>query len=163
MFSAVSRSLVGKAAPLARSSVARGARGFSAAAVRSHGHEKAPIAQGPGPKPGRVPTNFEQSTGDERKEYLAAQEGKQYYDLGPLLLEKKGTRTDPTIVPSGAAWRLVGCNGAPGESHELMWIRVERAHGIDRCPECGNVYKLSDTGFDPENLPDAAHGHGEHH
>ncbi|KAJ2713831.1 Cytochrome c oxidase subunit 4 [Coemansia spiralis] len=163
MFSAVSRSLVSRAAPAARARVASSVRGFSAAAVRQGHGEKAPIMQGPGPKAGRVPTNFEQSTGDERKEYLAAQEGKQYYDMGPLLLEKKGTRTDPTIVPSGASWRLIGCNGAPGESHELMWIRVQRANGIDRCPECGNVYKLSETGFNPENLSDAEPHDHEHH
>ncbi|KAJ2502104.1 Cytochrome c oxidase subunit 4 [Coemansia sp. RSA 1972] len=129
-------------------------RGFTAASVRQSGGEKGEILQGPEPKAGRVPTNFEQSTGNERKQYLAAQQGKQYYDTGPLYLETKGTRHNPTIVPSGAAWRLVGCNGAPGESHELMWIRVERSHGIDRCPECGNVYKLSEMGFDPNNLPD---------
>ncbi|KAJ1853043.1 Cytochrome c oxidase subunit 4 [Coemansia sp. RSA 1822] len=129
-------------------------RGFTAAAIRQSGGEKDEILQGPEPKAGRVPTNFEQSTGAERKQYLAAQQGKQYYDTGPLYLETKGTRHNPTIVPSGAAWRLVGCNGAPGESHELMWIRVERSHGIDRCPECGNVYKLSEMGFDPNNLPD---------
>ncbi|KAJ2824336.1 Cytochrome c oxidase subunit 4 [Coemansia erecta] len=159
MFNAARRSLI-KASPLARMSAVRtSARGFTASAIRSE--EKGEILQGPEPKAGRVPTNFEQSTGNERKEYVAAQQGKEYFDLGPLYLETKGTRQNPTIVPSGAAWRLVGCNGAPGESHELMWIRVERSHGIDRCPECGNVYKLSDTGFDPNNLSDAQH-HEEH-
>ncbi|KAJ2783631.1 Cytochrome c oxidase subunit 4 [Coemansia javaensis] len=161
MLAVARRSLASKAAPAVRAGLARSTRAFSAAAVRQGGGEKGAILQGPGPRPGFVPTNFEQSTGDERKEFLAAQEGKAYYDMGPLVLAKKGTRSDPTIVPSGAAWRLVGCNGAPGESHELMWIRVERSHGIDRCPECGNVYKLSDTGFDPENLGpfDPHHAH----
>ncbi|KAJ2807941.1 Cytochrome c oxidase subunit 4 [Coemansia guatemalensis] len=156
MFSAARRNLISRAAPsAARLSIARTFRPFSTAAVRlsDSGHEEKEIIQGPGPKPGRVPTNFELATGDERREYLATLEGKQYYDLDPLYLDKKGTRDDPTIVPSGADWRLVGCQGAPGEDHELLWIRVERSHGIDRCRECGNVFKLSDTGFDPNNLP----------
>ncbi|KAJ1834338.1 Cytochrome c oxidase subunit 4 [Coemansia sp. RSA 2706] len=149
-------------ASFARVSAQRPVRSFTAAAVRfSSDHGNSEILQGPGGKPGRVPTNFEQSTGDERREYLAAMEGKEYFDLNPLELETKGTRQNPTIVPSGAAWRLVGCNGAPGEAHELMWIRVEREHGIDRCPECGNAFKLSDNGFDPNNLPEAHH-HEEH-
>ncbi|KAI9472716.1 Cytochrome c oxidase subunit 4 [Coemansia sp. RSA 1085] len=152
MYSAVRQSLI-KAAPLGRSLMQRTSRGlFVSARLQSDD-----IVQGPGSRPDKVPTNFEQATGKERREYLAAMEGKEYFDLGPLYLEKKGTRQNPTIVPSGAAWRLVGCNGAPGEAHELMWIRVERSHGIDRCPECGNAFKLSEEGFDPNNLADAKH------
>ncbi|KAJ2157872.1 Cytochrome c oxidase subunit 4 [Coemansia sp. RSA 552] len=163
MFSAARRNLLRATTPasVGRLGLARNARSFTAAAVRlsDHSDENAPILQGPDPKAGRIPTNFEQSTGDERKEYVAAMENKDYYDMGPLVIVKKGTRTDPTIVPSGAPWRLVGCQGAPGEDHELIWIRVQRANGIDRCPECGNCYKLSETGFNPDNLQDSVHEH----
>ncbi|KAJ2371726.1 Cytochrome c oxidase subunit 4 [Coemansia sp. RSA 2607] len=165
MFNAARRNLITKAVPLARASLARPAaaqRAFSVAAVhRSSDHHDAPIIQGPGATPGRTPTNFEQATGHEREEHLAAMEGKEFFDLGPLLLNKKGTKAEPTIVPSGAESRIVGCCGAPGEDHEMIWIVVERKHEFDRCPECGNVYKLSEHGFDPANLPEAKHEH--HH
>ncbi|KAJ1668676.1 Cytochrome c oxidase subunit 4 [Coemansia sp. RSA 1813] len=165
MFNAVRRSLISKSigspvAVAARFNATRSmARGFSACAVRlSDSHEKPPMNIGPGAPADSVPTNFDQSTGAERAEHLAAMEGKEYFDMGPLVLEKKGTKADPTIVPSGAASRIVGCNGAPNEDHELLWILVERSRGITRCPECGNAYKLSEEGFDPKNLKPASHG-----
>ncbi|KAJ2725551.1 Cytochrome c oxidase subunit 4 [Coemansia sp. Benny D115] len=161
MFNAVSRSLVTKVAPVARAGFVRSTqRAFSVAAVRRSGDSHdAPIIQGPGAVPGRTPTDFQQSTGLERAEHLAALEGKDYFDMGPLMLTKKGTKTEPTIVPSGCASRIVGCCGPPGEDHELIWIVVEREHPFDRCPECGNVYKLSEHGFNPENLKPQSHGH----
>ncbi|KAI8321732.1 Zncox4, partial [Martensiomyces pterosporus] len=81
----------------------------------------------------------------------AAMEGKDYFDMGPLLLATKGTKQNPTVVPSGAASRIIGCTGAPGEDHELTWLVIEREHGIDRCPECGNVFKLSEQGFEADH------------
>ncbi|KAJ2744884.1 Cytochrome c oxidase subunit 4 [Coemansia sp. BCRC 34301] len=161
MFSAVRRSLVTKAlVPAVRTSALRTARPFSAAAVRlggDHHHEPAEILQGPGAGKDSTPTSFEQSTGDERREHLAAMEGNQYYDMDPLFIAKKGTKAEPTIVPSGSISRIVGCTGAPGEDHDLMWITVNRTRPFDRCPECGNVYKLSEKGFDPESLTPAHH------
>ncbi|KAJ2437377.1 Cytochrome c oxidase subunit 4 [Coemansia sp. RSA 2424] len=161
MFSAVRRSLVVKAlVPAVRTPALSTVRAFSAAAVRlggDHHHAPAEILQGPGAGKESTPTSFEQATGDERREHLAAMEGKQYYDMDPLYIAKKGTKAEPTIVPSGSISRLVGCTGAPGESHDLMWIMVNRTRPFDRCPECGNVYKLSEKGFNPESLTPAHH------
>ncbi|KAJ2397798.1 Cytochrome c oxidase subunit 4 [Coemansia sp. RSA 2559] len=160
MFSIVRRSLINNSLTARLSATRHATRTFSAACVRfsGDGHEKPPMNIGPGTPTGEIPTNFSQATGAERAEHLAAMEGKEYFDMSPLMLDKKGTKTDPTIVPSGAASRIVGCNGAPNEDHELLWIMVERAHGITRCPECGNVYKLSEEGFDPSKLKPVSHG-----
>ncbi|KAJ2660388.1 Cytochrome c oxidase subunit 4 [Coemansia sp. RSA 1200] len=167
LLNAVRRSVIVSGAGAGRAlSASRGGRAtvaavreFHAASVRlSDSHEKAPMKLGPGAAKDSIPTNFEQSTGEERAEHLAAMEGKEYFDLNPLTLEKKGTMSDPTIVPSGAASRIVGCNGAPGEDHELLWMVIERARGVTRCPQCGNAFKLSDEGFDPNNLPPVTHG-----
>ncbi|KAJ2547531.1 Cytochrome c oxidase subunit 4 [Coemansia sp. RSA 1933] len=162
MFSIVRRGLVSNSARMyAASRMTK--RGFSVASVRfsDDGHEKVPMNLGPGAAADQVPTNFEQATGAERAEHLAAMEGKEYYDLNPLVLHKKGTKADPTIVPSGAASRIVGCNGAPNEEHELLWILIERYRGITRCPECGNAYKLSEEGFDPNKLNPIKHSEYE--
>ncbi|KAJ2232540.1 Cytochrome c oxidase subunit 4 [Coemansia sp. IMI 203386] len=161
MFNAVRRNLLVKATPAIRAGLVRPVqRSFSAAAICRSSDHKAPIIQGPGGTPGRTPTDFEQATGDERSEHLAAMDGNAYFDMGPLYLNKKGTKAEPTVVPSGAESRIVGCCGAPGEDHELIWIMVEREHEFDRCPECGNVYKLSDKGFDAEHLAPPKHEHG---
>lgn len=159
MFSSiVRRNLLTKTTGLAR--FQKGTVPRATALFRQYSSDKpAEINVGPGARSGHTPTTFEQSTGDERAEHLAAMEGKDYYDLGPLMLTKKGTKTNPTIVPSGAESRIIGCTGAPGEDHELLWLVVEREHPFDRCPECGNVFKLSDKGFDPESLPEASHHH----
>ncbi|KAJ2004099.1 Cytochrome c oxidase subunit 4 [Coemansia thaxteri] len=163
MFNVVRRSLVTKALmPALRMPAVNSARAFCVAAVRQGGdhHGEAPvILQGPGAAANRTPTSFDQSTGDERREHLAAMEGKVYYDMEAPRLAKKGTKAEPTIVPSGSMTRLVGCTGAPGEGHDLMWIVVDRTNPFDRCPECGNVFKLSEKGFDPEDLS-PAHHHG---
>ncbi|OMJ21878.1 Cytochrome c oxidase subunit 4, mitochondrial [Smittium culicis] len=117
------------------------ARSFYVSAKISSDHPPTEILQGPGVSPGKIPTDYEQATGLSRLERLAALKGEKFFDEEPLLLEKKGTRSDPTIVVSGAPWRLVGCQE---EQHELIFIKVDRTHDFDRCPECGNVYKLSD-------------------
>ncbi|OLY82865.1 Cytochrome c oxidase subunit 4, mitochondrial [Smittium mucronatum] len=119
-------------------------RSFCISAKLSSDHPPTEIIQGPGAPLSKVPTDYEQATGLDRLERLAALKGEKFFDEEPLFLTKKGTRAEPTIVPSGAPWRLVGCQGAPGEEHELLYLKIERDHDIDRCPECGNVYKLSD-------------------
>ncbi|KAJ1680387.1 Cytochrome c oxidase subunit 4 [Spiromyces aspiralis] len=128
--------------------LATAARGFTAAAVRlgEHGSvEKHEILQGPGvPKDGKVGTAYDQSTGLERAQLLEALENKQLFDMGPLEINAKGTKQSPIIVESDYNERIVGCQGHPEEQHELVWIKVERSHGIDRCPECGNVFKLGE-------------------
>ncbi|OMH83815.1 Cytochrome c oxidase subunit 4, mitochondrial [Zancudomyces culisetae] len=127
-----------------RSAVATSLRPFSAAAVMKSDDHKIDIQVGKGAPPERFGTDEEQATGMARLERLAALEGKSPFDMEPLQLMKKGTKTEPTVVASGAPWRLIGCQGPPGEDHELIWIKVERDHPYDRCPECGNVYKLSE-------------------
>ncbi|PVU94632.1 hypothetical protein BB559_002950 [Furculomyces boomerangus] len=120
-------------------------RAFSVASYLKSGDvEKTEIFQGTGATPGKFATDEEQATGLDRLEKLAGLEGKEFFDTTTLSLDVRGTPENPTIVPSGAPWRLVGCQGPPGEEHELLWIKVERDHKIDRCIECGNVYKLSD-------------------
>ncbi|KAJ1939566.1 Cytochrome c oxidase subunit 4 [Linderina macrospora] len=164
MFNAVRRTLISKTAlPLARVQFAPSKRLFSAAAVRLSDHHDAPLLQGPGAPAGRTPTNFDQATGAERAEHLAAMEGQEYFDMGPLVLKTKGTKKEPTVVPSGAASRIIGCTGAPGEDHELVWLVVEREHEIDRCPECGNVFKLSEQGFESDPAHVHANPAGGHH
>jgi cytochrome c oxidase subunit 5b len=32
--------------------------------------------------------------------------------------------------------------GYPVDSHELLWLRLEKDHEFDRCSECGGVFKL---------------------
>ncbi|PVU90315.1 hypothetical protein BB561_004931 [Smittium simulii] len=138
------RNLIKSRAIFALSKPAQSARFFGSSFFARESHPETKIVQGKGATPGYIPTDVEQATGLDRLEQLAALNGEEFFDMKPLVLHTKGTRTNPTIVRSGAPWRLVGCQGAPSESHELIWIRVERSHGIDRCPECGNVYKLSE-------------------
>ncbi|PVV03713.1 hypothetical protein BB560_001780 [Smittium megazygosporum] len=118
-------------------------RAFSVSAA-SKSHDNNEIYQGPGATPGKIPTDIEQATGLDRLERLAALENESLYNLDPIDLRVKGTKAAPTIIPSDFSWRIIGCQGPPGEDHELLWLKLERKHGIDRCPECGNVYKLSD-------------------
>ncbi|CAG8606900.1 14958_t:CDS:2, partial [Acaulospora colombiana] len=111
---------------------------------------------GPGAKPGTIPTDVEQATGLERLELLAAMEGKEFFEMKPLHITRKGTKDDPVLVKSVDPIRYVGCSGYPTDSHELLWITVDKSHGIDRCPECGQVFKLNFVGKED-------HGHGHHH
>ncbi|KAJ1918596.1 Cytochrome c oxidase subunit 4 [Mycoemilia scoparia] len=122
-------------------------RRFSVATMRLDSNstvEKQEGLFGPGVPKDRVGTAFDQSTGLERAQLLKALEGKELFDMGPLHINAKGTKQAPIIVESNFNQRLVGCQGHPEEEHEIVWIQVEREHGIDRCPECGNVFKLSE-------------------
>ncbi|CAG8570184.1 8283_t:CDS:2 [Diversispora eburnea] len=110
---------------------------------------------GPGAKPGTVPTDLEQATGPERAELLANLEGKSLWDMKPLELTHMGTKKDPIIVKSVDPERYVGCTGYPVDSHEMIWLVVDKNHEFDRCPECGQVYKLNFVGTE-------SHGHGHH-
>lgn len=57
-----------------------------------------PIIQGPGAKPGTVPTDLEQSTGIERFEILARMEGHDPFDRKPLAVNHMGTLDNPVKV-----------------------------------------------------------------
>ncbi|KAG9293879.1 hypothetical protein G9A89_019217 [Geosiphon pyriformis] len=119
-------------------------------------HELVKDRFGPGAKPGTIPTGLEQATGPERAELLAALEGRELWDLSPLKVDHLGTKADPIIVRSSESFRLFGCTGFPADSHDILWLRLERSHEFDRCPECGSVYKLNYDG--PED-GDAGHHH----
>ncbi|CAG8472759.1 3149_t:CDS:2 [Scutellospora calospora] len=110
---------------------------------------------GPGAKPGHVPTDVDQATGLERAELLAALEGKDLFESKPLQITKLGTKKEPTLVKSVDPIRYVGCTGFPVDSHELLWIVLDKSHEFDRCPECGHVYKMNFVGTE-------GHGHGHH-
>ncbi|CAO3682302.1 unnamed protein product [Rhizopus microsporus] len=133
-----------KAAPLAaRTSV----RPFSVLGARLSGAVGHNVESnlGPGAKPGTIPTDLEQSTGLERMELLAKLEGKELFDMEPLNMTL-GTVKNPIVVKSHDPIRFVGCTGFPAESHETIWINLDKSHEHDRCPECGSVYVMDFVG-----------------
>ncbi|KAI9221143.1 cytochrome c oxidase [Blastocladiella britannica] len=140
------------AARLVRSTVVRRAATASAAAVRPLSASAARLGDhgpaepfvGPGGKPGSIPTDLEQSTGLRRFEYLSELEGKSAFDMKPLAMTHLGTPTNPIVVESIEEARLVGCTGFPVDSHDTLWLRVEKEkeHGVNRCPECGSCFQL---------------------
>ncbi|CEG63544.1 hypothetical protein G6F70_006551 [Rhizopus microsporus] len=134
-----------KAAPLAaRTSV----RPFSVLGARLSGAVGHNVESnlGPGAKPGTIPTDLEQSTGLERMELLAKLEGKELFDMEPLNMTHLGTVKNPIVVKSHDPIRFVGCTGFPAESHETIWINLDKSHEHDRCPECGSVYVMDFVG-----------------
>ncbi|KAF9210970.1 Cytochrome c oxidase subunit 4 [Podila verticillata] len=134
---------------------------FSACATRFGGHHEVKVQQGPGAAPGATPTDLDQSTGLERAELLGKMQGKDIFDLAPLEVLVRGTKTNPTIIRSRDPVRYVGCTGVPGEHHETNWLVIDETHEFDRCDQCGNVYKWAEYPAD-ENFP-AKTGHGHHH
>lgn len=74
------------------------------------GHE-VKVQQGPGAAPGATPTDLDQSTGLERAELLGKMQGKDIFDLAPLEVLVRGTKTNPTIIRSRDPVRYVGCTG----------------------------------------------------
>ncbi|KAG0167754.1 Cytochrome c oxidase subunit 4 [Apophysomyces sp. BC1015] len=143
-----------RAAPLA---VRASSRPFSVLGARLSGavaHNDVEKNLGPGAAPGTVPTDVEQATGLERLEILAKLEGREYFDTAPLNMTHHGTFENPMVVKSHDPVRFVGCTGYPAESHETIWISVDKSHGHDRCPECGSVFSLDFVGSE-----DDAHHH----
>ncbi|RGB29150.1 cytochrome c oxidase subunit VB-domain-containing protein [Rhizophagus diaphanus] len=110
---------------------------------------------GPGAKPGTVADDIDQATGIERAELLSKLEGKDIYDLSPLKITAVGTKKEPVMVKSVDPVRFVGCTGFPVDSHETVWLGVDKNHEFDRCPECGQIFKLDFIGSENE-------GHGHH-
>ncbi|CAK1357708.1 Cytochrome c oxidase subunit 4, mitochondrial [Cercospora beticola] len=112
----------------------------------------------PGAKPGTIPTDLEQATGLERLEILGKMQGVDIFDMRPLDASRKGTLDDPITVKSFGDEQYVGCTGCPADSHVVIWLVTSRDRPIERCPECGSVYKLEYVG--PQ---DDGHGHGHDH
>ncbi|KAK1634926.1 cytochrome c oxidase subunit VB [Colletotrichum phormii] len=113
---------------------------------------------GPGAKPGTIPTDLEQSTGLERLEILGKMEGVDVFDMRPLDASRKGTVENPIPVRSAGEEQYLGCTGVPVDSHVTIWLTISRDRPIERCPECGSVYKMEYVG-----PTDDHHGHDHHH
>ncbi|OTB02231.1 hypothetical protein M426DRAFT_62539 [Hypoxylon sp. CI-4A] len=113
---------------------------------------------GPGAAPGSVPTDIEQSTGLERLEILGKMEGVDIFDMRPLDSSRKGTTDNPILVKSAGDEQYAGCTGSPADSHVVNWLGMSRERPMERCPECGSVYKMEYVG--PQ---DDGHGHHDHH
>ncbi|KAL2123673.1 hypothetical protein VTJ04DRAFT_38 [Mycothermus thermophilus] len=113
---------------------------------------------GPGAKPGTVPTDVEQATGLERLEILGKMEGVDIFDMRPLDASRLGTLDNPVMVRSAGEEQYAGCTGVPADSHNVIWLRMSRDRPVERCPECGSVYKMDYVG--PQ---DDHHGHHDHH
>ncbi|KAL2255399.1 hypothetical protein VTK26DRAFT_3448 [Humicola hyalothermophila] len=113
---------------------------------------------GPGARPGEIPTDLDQSTGLERLEILGKTEGVDVFDMRPLDASRKGTLENPVMVRSAGEEQYAGCTGVPADSHNVIWLTMTRERPVERCPECGSVYKMEYVG--PE---DDGHGHGHGH
>ncbi|KAF2090118.1 COX5B-domain-containing protein [Saccharata proteae CBS 121410] len=113
----------------------------------------------PGAQPGTIPTDLEQATGLDRLEILGKVQGIDIFDMRPLDASRKGTLDNPIMVKSFGDEQYAGCTGYPVDSHVVTWLTMSRDRPVERCPECGGVYKMEYVG--PEHSHDA-HGHDEH-
>ncbi|KAJ2905915.1 uncharacterized protein MKZ38_003703 [Zalerion maritima] len=111
---------------------------------------------GPGAKPGTVPTDLDQATGLERLEILGKMEGVDVFNMKPLDASRKGTLSEPIMVRSAGEEQYAGCTGYPADSHVVTWLTMSRERPVNRCPECGSVYKMEYVG------PTDDHGHDHH-
>lgn len=106
-------------------------RAFTVSAARlSEAH--APSLVGPGGKPGTVPTDEDQSTGLERFQLMGKLQGVEVFDMEPLDMTHLGTKENPIVVKSLDTYRYVGCTGYPVDSHDTIWLTVEKDHEHDR-------------------------------
>lgn len=114
----------------------------------------------PGALPGTVPDDIEQATGLERLEILGKMQGVDVFDMRPLDASRKGTLADPIIVNSAGDEQFAGCTGYPAGDHSVLWLKMTRERPVERCTECGSVYKMAYIG-----PPDDPHAHddGHHH
>ncbi|KAK0736432.1 cytochrome c oxidase subunit VB-domain-containing protein [Apiosordaria backusii] len=115
---------------------------------------------GPGAAPGTVPTDLEQSTGLERLEILGKMESIDVFDMRPLDASRLGTLANPVLVRSAGEEQFAGCTGVPADSHNVIWLGMSRERPIERCPECGSVYKMEYVGPQEDAHHDHGHGHG---
>ncbi|KAK0623729.1 cytochrome c oxidase subunit VB [Immersiella caudata] len=117
--------------------------------------------RGPGAAPSTVPTDLEQSTGLERLEILGKMEGVDIFDMRPLDASRLGTVEDPILVRSAGDEQYAGCTGFPADSHNVIWLGMSRERPVERCPECGSVYKMDYVGA-ADDHHDHGHGHDHH-
>lgn len=74
-----------------------------------------------------------------------------------------GTLDNPIVVRSFGDEQYLGCTGCPADSHVVIWLTTSRDRPIERCPECGSVYKLEYVGpQDDGHGHDHGHGHDAH-
>ncbi|CAI4219005.1 unnamed protein product [Parascedosporium putredinis] len=112
---------------------------------------------GPGTAPGVVPTDIDQSTGLERFELLGKIEGVDVFDMTPLDSSRTGTMENPIVVKSAGVEQYAGCTGSPPTLTSLSGSAyMSKERPIERCPECGSVYKMEFVGAED-------HGHHDHH
>jgi len=112
----------------------------------------------PGAAPGEVATDYNQATGLERLEILGKIEGIDIFDMKPLDASRRGTLDNPIVLQSFGKERYLGCTGCPADSHTTIWLTISKDRPIERCPECGSVYKMEYVGAEEEH-----HGHDDHH
>ncbi|VBB87283.1 Putative cytochrome c oxidase polypeptide IV [Podospora comata] len=115
---------------------------------------------GPGAPAGTVPTDVEQSTGLERLEILGKMESVDVFDMRPLDASRLGTLSNPVLVRSAGEEQFAGCTGVPADSHNVIWLGMTRERPVERCPECGSVYKMEYVGPQEDHHHDHGHGHG---
>ena len=82
-------------------------------------------------------------------------QGVDVFDMRPLDASRKGTLDNPITVNSAGDEQFAGCTGYPVDSHVTIWLGLSRTRPLERCPECGSVYRMEYIG-----PPDDAHGHG---
>ncbi|KAK4540077.1 Cytochrome c oxidase subunit 4 [Oleoguttula mirabilis] len=113
----------------------------------------------PGATPGTVPTDLEQATGLERLEIMGKMQGIDIFDMRPLDASRFGTLKEPIVVRSFGDEQYLGCTGCPADSHNVIWLTTSRDRPVERCPECGSVYKMEYVGPQDDGH---GHGHGAH-
>ncbi|KFZ11988.1 hypothetical protein V502_07295 [Pseudogymnoascus sp. VKM F-4520 (FW-2644)] len=121
-----------------------------------------------GAQPGTISTDLEQATGLERVEILGKMEGIDIFDMRPLDSSRTGTVADPIMVKSFGDEQYAGCTGSPADSHVTIWLTMSRERPVERCPECGSVYKMEyvgpqDDGHHDHHHHDDGHDHGYAH
>ncbi|KAL1305679.1 hypothetical protein AAFC00_007272 [Neodothiora populina] len=114
----------------------------------------------PGAPEGTVPTDLDQSTGLERLEILGKMQGVDVFDMRPLDSSRKGTLDNPIVVKSYGDEQYLGCTGYPADTHNVIWLTTSRDRPVERCPECGGVYKMEYVG--PQDDGHGHHDHGHH-
>jgi len=67
------------------------------------------------------------------------------------------------VVKSYGDEQYLGCTGCPADTHNVIWLTTSRDRPIERCPECGSVYKLEYVGPQDSGHHDMhGGGHGDH-
>lgn len=72
------------------------------------------------------------------------------------------------MVKSGGTEQYLGCTGSPADSHFVRWLTVSHDRPIERCSECGSVYKMEFIGQVDEHHHEGmlfrsySHSHSSH-